>query len=93
MQTAFAPKFARAFARKGLALAALAPAFLATAAFAGEADIKLPDVKGAQFAYGLIFPAGKYWRFSLEGNTTITNYYGGQNAKGSMYAVSSQLSF
>jgi K(+)-stimulated pyrophosphate-energized sodium pump len=53
MQTAFAPKFARAFARKGLALAALAPAFLATAAFAGEADIKLPDVKGAQFAYGL----------------------------------------
>ena len=42
-----------AFARKALALAALAPAFLATAAFAGEADIKLPDVKGAQFAYGL----------------------------------------
>jgi len=53
MQTAFAPKFARMFARKGLALGALAPAFLATAAFAGEADIKLPDVKGAQFAYGL----------------------------------------
>ena len=38
-----------AFARKGLALAALVPAFLATAAFAGEADIKLPDVKGADF--------------------------------------------
>ncbi len=53
MQTAFAPKFARVFARKGLALAALAPVFFATAAFAGEADIKLPDVKGAQFAYGL----------------------------------------
>ena len=38
-----------AFARKGLALAALVHAFLATAAFAGEADIKLPDVKGADF--------------------------------------------
>jgi K(+)-stimulated pyrophosphate-energized sodium pump len=45
--------FTRAFARKGLALAALVPAFLSSAAFAGEADIKLPDVAGAQFAYGL----------------------------------------
>ncbi len=35
------------------ALAAIVPAFLATAAFAGEADIKLPDVAGAEFAYGL----------------------------------------
>ena len=49
--------------------------------------------RNSQFAYGLIFPAGKYWRFSFEGDTTITNYYGGGNAKGSMYAVSSQLSF
>jgi hypothetical protein len=49
--------------------------------------------RNSQFAYGLIFPAGKYWRFSLEGDTTITNYYGGQNAKASMYALSSQLSF
>ena len=53
MQTAFARMFTRAFARKGLALAALVPAFLSSAAFAGEADIKLPDVAGAQFAYGL----------------------------------------
>jgi K(+)-stimulated pyrophosphate-energized sodium pump len=53
MQTAFARMFTRALARKGLALAALVPAFLASAAFAGEADIKLPDVAGAQFAYGL----------------------------------------
>ena len=49
--------------------------------------------RNSQFAYGLIFPAGKYWRFSFEGDTTITNYYGGGNGKGSMYAVSSQLSF
>lgn len=49
--------------------------------------------RNSQFAYGIIFPAGKYWRFSFEGDTTITNYYGGQNAKASMYAVSSQLSF
>ena len=49
--------------------------------------------RNSQFAYGLIFPAGKYWRFSLEGDTTITNYYGGQNATGSMFALSSQLSF
>jgi K(+)-stimulated pyrophosphate-energized sodium pump len=42
-----------AFARSGRMLAALVPAFLASAAFAGEADIKLPDVANAQFAYGL----------------------------------------
>jgi hypothetical protein len=49
--------------------------------------------RNSQFAYGVIFPAGKYWRFSFEGCNTITNYYGGQNADGAMYAVSSQLSF
>lgn len=49
--------------------------------------------RNSQFAYGLIFPAGKYWRFSFEGDYTISNYYGGANATGSMYAVSSQLSF
>ena len=38
-----------AFARPMRALVAIAPAFLASAAFAGEADIKLPDVKGADF--------------------------------------------
>ncbi len=39
-----------AFARPMRALAAIVPAFLASAAFAGgEADIKLPDVKGADF--------------------------------------------
>ncbi|MFZ9916088.1 MAG: sodium-translocating pyrophosphatase, partial [Phycisphaerales bacterium] len=42
-----------AFSRTGRALAALVPVFVASAAFAGEADIRLPDVKGAQFAYGL----------------------------------------
>jgi hypothetical protein len=49
--------------------------------------------RNSQFAYGVIFPAGKYWRFSFEGDYTISNYYGGANATGSMYAVSSQLSF
>jgi hypothetical protein len=49
--------------------------------------------RNSQFAWGVIFPAGKYWRFSVEGDTTITNYYGGQNATGSMFALSSQLSF
>jgi len=49
--------------------------------------------RNSQFAYGLIFPAGKYWRFAFEGCNTITNYYGGQNADGAMYSVSSQLSF
>jgi len=42
-----------AFSRTGRALAALVPAFLASAAFAGEADIRLPDIKSAEFAYGL----------------------------------------
>ena len=49
--------------------------------------------RNSQFAWGVIFPAGKYWRFSVEGDTTVTNYYGGQNATGSMFALSSQLSF
>jgi K(+)-stimulated pyrophosphate-energized sodium pump len=42
-----------AFSRTARALAALVPVFVASAAFAGEADIKLPDVANAQFAYGL----------------------------------------
>lgn len=49
--------------------------------------------RNSQFAWGVIFPAGKYWRFSVEGCNTVTNYYGGQNADGAMYALSSQLSF
>jgi hypothetical protein len=49
--------------------------------------------RNSQFHYGVIFPAGKYWRFSLEGCRTITNYYGGQNADGNMYALASELKF
>jgi hypothetical protein len=49
--------------------------------------------RNSQFHYGVIFPAGRHWRFSLEGCRTISGYYGGQDADGSMYALSSQLSF
>jgi hypothetical protein len=49
--------------------------------------------RNSQFHYGLIFPAGKNWRFSLEGCNTVSNYYNGQDADGAMYALSSQLSF
>jgi len=49
--------------------------------------------RNSQFAWGVIFPAGKNWRFSVEGCNTITNYYGGANSEGAMYAVSSQLTF
>jgi hypothetical protein len=49
--------------------------------------------RNSQFAWGVIFPAGKNWRFSFEGCQTITNYYGGANADGNMYAFSTQLMF
>ncbi|MFM7262099.1 MAG: sodium/proton-translocating pyrophosphatase, partial [bacterium] len=44
-----------AFSRSGLALAtaALVPAFLASAAFAGGADLKLPNVSAIDFGGGL----------------------------------------
>ncbi|MEY4117905.1 MAG: hypothetical protein RLZZ116_1233 [Planctomycetota bacterium] len=42
-----------AFSRTGRALAALVPVFVASAAFAGEADLKLPDVNLVDFGGGL----------------------------------------
>jgi len=42
-----------AFSRTGRALAALVPVFVASAAFAGEADLKLPDVNAVDFGGGL----------------------------------------
>jgi K(+)-stimulated pyrophosphate-energized sodium pump len=42
-----------AFSRSGRLIAALAPAFFATAAFAGEADLKLPNVNEIDFGGGL----------------------------------------
>ena len=42
-----------AFSRTGRALAALVPVFVASAAFAGEADLKLPNVNQIDFGGGL----------------------------------------
>jgi K(+)-stimulated pyrophosphate-energized sodium pump len=42
-----------AFSRTGRALAALVPVFVASAAFAGEADLKLPNVNAIDFGGGL----------------------------------------
>jgi len=42
-----------AFSRTGQVLAALVPVFVASAAFAGEADLKLPDVNTVDFGGGL----------------------------------------
>jgi K(+)-stimulated pyrophosphate-energized sodium pump len=42
-----------AFSRTGRALAALVPVFVASAAFAGEADLKLPDVNTVDFGGGI----------------------------------------
>jgi len=42
-----------AFSRTGRALAALVPVFVASAAFAGEADLKLPDVNAVDFGGGI----------------------------------------
>ena len=42
-----------AFSRTGRALSALVPVFVASAAFAGEADLKLPDVNTVDFGGGL----------------------------------------
>ena len=42
-----------AFSRTGRALAALVPVFVASAAFAGEADLKLPDINAVDFGGGI----------------------------------------
>ena len=42
-----------AFSRTGRALVALVPVFFASAAFAGEADLQLPDVSSVDFGGGL----------------------------------------
>lgn len=49
--------------------------------------------KNAQMAFGLLFNAGKYWRFGLEYGRTTSTYLDGTAVTAQQTAVSTQLKF
>jgi hypothetical protein len=57
------------------------------------ADATKVRTKNAQMAFGLLFNAGKYWRFGVEHGRTTSTYLDGVVATSQQTAVSTQLKF